>query len=75
MTNRPNAQLSETVGPDIIQALAAFYVPRSGMCQTCKKLSFVTDCARLPFHTMKVIKVYGDGTHAVMCSHYERAPK
>lgn len=57
---------------EILNNLDATYVPRAAMCRCCRKLSFVTECAKLPFHTMPVSVVYRNGDRAVRCSHYER---
>lgn len=56
----------------ILDNVDATYVPRSGMCRTCAKLGFVSDCAELPFHAMPVSKVLPDGTRAVVCTDYVR---
>ncbi len=46
------------------------YIPKGGICVSCKDRW--RDCRGLPFHTMRVIKRYPDGTKAVKCDQYQR---
>jgi hypothetical protein len=44
--------------------------PKAGMCASCKHRD--SDCSKLPFSTMPVIKKYMDGVIQVRCTEFKR---
>jgi hypothetical protein len=49
------------------------YQPKAGMCAACQHLE--SDCSKLPFSTMPVIKNYPDGVIQVRCTEFKRQEK
>lgn len=46
------------------------HIPKGSMCMACARRA--PECAKLPFHTMPVIKTYPDGIKAVRCAQFQK---
>ena len=45
-------------------------IPKGGLCKVCRHIA--SDCSGLAFSSMRVIKIYSDGTKAVKCTKLDR---